>query len=150
MEMEKFAVWHACEKLLLERLELLKYSLQQLEESMQSESKRSSGDKHETGRAKMQAEQETLHTQVLFVRQQLHLLYKIDKLTKLDSAKPGALIKTSKGYFYVALGLGKLHVGNIPVFAVSPESPIGNKLMSVKAGDSFTFNDIHYSVEFIG
>lgn len=111
-----------------------------LQESLMSETKSSAGDKHETGRAMTQLAQEKLSSQLVETKRQLDGLRKIDPNEKLDKIGLGSLIQTSRGTFFVSVGIGQIKVDGTPVFCITAGSPIGQKLLQKQAGDSIQLN----------
>ena len=61
----------------------------------------------------------------------------------------GSLIKTNRGYFFVSSALGKAVVEGVTVMAVSPQSPLGIKLMGLCRGDITEVNNNRYIIESI-
>ena len=55
--------------------------------------------------------------------------------------RPGALVTTSLGRFYISVSAGKLAVGEEPeVFAVSAAAPVAVALKTLRAGQETIFN----------
>jgi len=61
----------------------------------------------------------------------------------------GSLVKTDKGYLFVSAALGKAVVERTTFTALSPQSPLGNQLIGLKAGDTAVFNNNEYYIETI-
>jgi len=116
------------------------------QESANSESKSSAGDKYETGRAMAQLERDR-HAQLLAeakkIEQELSRLV-IDKT--YDTVQPGSLVTTDRGAFFISISAGKLTVDGKEYFAVSPASPLAMALAGRKTGDSALFNKLAYQV----
>ncbi len=55
-----------------------------------------------------------------------------------DAVRPGALIGTSLGRFYISISAGKL--AGTDVFAVSPAAPVAVALKGLRAGEEAAFN----------
>lgn len=112
----------------------LKLYLDDLNESLKSESKSSVGDKHEVGRAKIQTEIARLQEQVGRVEKQVHL---IEQLTdkKIESVAVGALLKTDKAIIYLALDHGVFKYDGKQILVTSLNSPLGKQLKEKKVGD---------------
>jgi hypothetical protein len=53
---------------------------------------------------------------------------------------------TNNGKFYIAISAGTLTINGETFFAVSPASPIGQKLKGQKAGSEFDLNGKFYKV----
>ncbi len=112
--------------------------LEDLSSSMAGETKSSAGDKFETSRAMMQADQERYKAIVITakgLRQQLSVL----SLETSDLIREGSLVLTSQGKYFIAVGLGKVELSEI-IYVISNASPIGRLLMGKSAGESIVFN----------
>ena len=125
-------------------------AIAQAQESMLLETKSSSGDKHETARAKMQIELEKLSSQLNELEHQILYLNKINFEILPSVVQPGAIVKTDKGDFVVALGIGKIESESFKIYGISTSSPIGQQMIGKKIGDTFTINGIAYTIKNIG
>jgi hypothetical protein len=143
----KEQVYRHCEERIQTNIALLQKQLQELTASAGNETKRTAGDKHETALAMLQIEQENISRQLKEALLQQVVLRRIDPLLKTTEAVRGSVIQTNKGIFFLSLGLGKITIAEKTIIALSPESPLGNRLLRSKAGDTCTFNDIVYSIE---
>ena len=136
----KKAIYHSILAVLDNRIEEAQKAIDSAIESKLGETKSSVGDKYETGRAMMQKEQEMNEAKmaetVLLKKQLKQITYN----SMTDKAKPGSLVFTDKGYFFIGIGLGKLVVNNCIVYAISAASPIGQKLLGLPKGADFEFN----------
>jgi hypothetical protein len=142
----KQQVYHHCLGLLQNKQKVLEDALKQALESGNQDSKSSAGDKHETAKAMLQLEQEKLAKQIQTIEQQTALLYQYAPATKHSSVVSGSLVQTNRGYFYIAVGLGKLSIDNINCFAISAQSPIGQVLLNKQVNDRIVFNQIEYAI----
>lgn len=131
------------------RLAMLQQVLADLKESSSNETKSTAGDKHETALAMLQIEQANTYGQVKELLSQRSALEKIDPALSAPMVVNGSLIKTNRGYLFMSIALGKAVVDNNTVFALSPQSPLGQKLMGLKAGETAGINDLLYRVESI-
>jgi hypothetical protein len=59
----------------------------------------------------------------------------------------GSLVKANGFYLYLSAALPKIAVDGINVIALSPQSPLGNKLMGNEVGFSFEINGTKYLIE---
>jgi hypothetical protein len=137
----------ACLKLVVEKIQTLQNNLQELGEGAISDGKSSAGDKHETARAMMQLEQEKISRQLDELLIQKTALQKIDAALKSTQITKGSLVKTNKGYLFLSVPLGKLLVDGAEVIVLSPQSPLGLKLMGLQAKSSVEINKAIYIVE---
>lgn len=145
----KVKILEQCKKTLLDRKEHLTSAIAELNASMENETKSSLGDKHETARARMQAEAEKLHRQRNELMDQIVLLQKTDLTRSTKNISAEHLVKTSNGLFFLCIPLGKIEIENQTVFIISPVSPLGQRLLGLKTGDSFTLNARNYTIEAI-
>lgn len=134
-------------QLILDKVNMLQQVLDGLKESGSNETKSTAGDKHETALAMLQIEQANNRGQLQQALLQKINFEKINPAHKSQKIIPGSLVKTSKGYFYMSVALGKLLTEGITVFAASPQSPLGEKLMGLSAGDTIEINNDIYSIE---
>ncbi len=123
----------------------LKKNLDHLKESLNSETKSSMGDKYETSRSMIHAEIENYTKQHSVLVHDQNVLKSISKTAKSDKTDFGSLILTSKGLYFLAIGIGKVIIEDQPIYCVSPNSPIGQKFQNKKAGDLVEFMD--YKIE---
>ena len=122
------------------RVKALEKALDDSRAEMVSESKSTAGDKHETGRAMAQLEQEKLGRQVLSARELKVAIAQITVHQKHSQIQFGSLVKASNGVFFFSVGIGKLSVENESIFCLTMTSPLGNILKGKSAGDSVQFN----------
>ncbi len=126
---------------------LLQQTLADLKESGANETKSTAGDKHETALAMLQIEQANKRTQLQEALEQKAILEKIANVTNTTKIVHGSLVKTSKGYFYMSVALGKAVVDDVAVIAISSQSPLGAKLMGLCVLDAVEINGNEYLVE---
>jgi transcription elongation GreA/GreB family factor len=131
------------------KINLLQQTLADLKESGTNETKSTAGDKHETALAMLQIEQANKRTQLQEALEQKAVLEKIANVTNTTKIVHGSLVKTNKGYFYMSVALGKAIVDDIAVIAISPQSPLGAKLMGLCVHHVVEINDKDYLVEAI-
>ena len=143
----KQKVYNATCGLLNEKIFSLRNSLQELEEGSESDTKSSAGDKHETARAMMQIEQEKLGKQLHDFLEQKAALEKIDLDAMHTQITKGSLVDTNKGLLFLSVALGKITVDDKSVIVLSPQSPLGLKLVGLKVGDSAEVNGTKYIIE---
>jgi transcription elongation GreA/GreB family factor len=143
----KQSVYTTCIQLVDTKLQTLQKTLQELSEGAESDSKSSAGDKHETARAMMQLEQEKISRQIDDVLKQKVLLQKMDLHTNPAQITKGSLVKTNKGYLFLSVALGKIVIDDMDVIVLSPQSPLGLKLMGLARGTSIEINGTSYHIE---
>jgi hypothetical protein len=94
-------------------------------------------------------EQENTNQQLKEALKQKILFSKIDPHVSTSKIINGSLIKTNKGHFFLSIALGKIIVDSTTVIALSPHSPLGQKLMGLKANDAAEMNGTRYIIESI-
>ncbi len=132
---------------MLAKIEALQQVLADLKESGSNETKSTAGDKHETALAMLQIEQANKRTQLKEMQQQLAALEKIDPSLFPQIIVPGSLIKTNKGYLFLSIAGGKATIDGDNVIALSPQSPLGMKLLNATKGEVVTIHDARYTIE---
>ena len=123
-----------------ERLAAIEAAVASAQESANSETKSSAGDKYETGRAMAQNERDRNLVQLQQARQLLAELQRINPELPCDAVRPGALVHTSMGWFYLGISAGKLPLDGTDYFAVSAAAPVAAALAGKRAGETVSFN----------
>ncbi len=141
----KSALYNTCLELVNAKVQALEKELAAMRDAVQSESKSTAGDKHETGRAMIHLEQEKLHQQLAEAKLMVAELQvvKPDSKTKVGL---GALVNTNKGTFFLAASLGKVELDGTDYFVVSAKAPIAKQFLGKEAGDSANMNGTVYDI----
>ena len=121
------------------RINTAKTAMDAAQEAANSEGKSSAGDKYETSRAMGQIDRDMFAKQMDNAQKELSVLEKINFKKTFDTVGLGALVKTTAGYFMLAISIGKLQIEETTFIVISQNSPIGLDLMGKKVGDKFTF-----------
>ncbi len=116
-------------------------------QSGNNETKSSAGDKHETGRALLQLEQEKNTRQLYESIALKEKLVRIDPAITSDTIAVGSVVMTSTGNFYIAIAAGKVEVTGNLFFTISPSSPIAMQLIGLKANNGIIFNGQPYKIK---
>jgi transcription elongation GreA/GreB family factor len=132
-----------------DRIAILQQVLTDLKESGANETKSTAGDKHETALAMLQIEQANKREQLKEIIAQKTILEKINPLVTAAVVVNGSLIKTDRGYLFMSIASGKATIEGISVIALSPQSPLGSKLLGKKKGDIVEMNTVRYTIETI-
>lgn len=135
------------QQLVQDRIDVFRDMIAALTEDSKNDAKGSAGDKHETALSMMHIEQEKLNHKLKEVLTQKAVLDKIDASTITETIIVGSLVKANGIYLYLSLALPKININQINVIALSPQSPLGNKLMGNKVGFTFEINGTKYLVE---
>ena len=131
------------------RVTMLQKVLHDLKESGTNETKSTAGDKHETALAMLQIEQANTRAQLQEVLNEQATLEKINPDIHAATILNGSLIKTNRGFLFISVALGRAVVDDVAVIALSPQSPLGQKLMGLKVGERAEINNAVYLVECI-
>ncbi|MBE7690099.1 GreA/GreB family elongation factor [Tenacibaculum piscium] len=145
----KEKLYEQCVIFVANRLKTVEEIISSNQKALQSETKSSAGDKHETGRAMLQLEMEKAGQQLHGIIKMKEILSKINTQNSQENSKIahlGSLVKTTKNFFYLSISSGQLIIDNQPYFAVSVSSPIGRILLGKKQGDSFVFNTMEQKI----
>ncbi len=136
----KETLFQFCESFVHNRMERVQNNIQDIQDSFASETKRSAGDKHETGRAMLQLEREKLGRQLSEAGKMREIL----KRTKIKPAHSvvalGSLVQTSKGNYFLAVSAGAYKEKDQLVYCVSAATPIGQILLGKSEADKVVFN----------
>ncbi len=130
-----------------DRIDVFKDMIVALTEDSKNDAKGSAGDKHETALSMMHIEQEKLNHKLKEVLAQKAILDKIDSSTMAKTIIVGSLVKANGIYLYLCAALPKINIEGVNVIALSPQSPLGNKLMGNEVGFSFEINGTKYLIE---
>lgn len=133
-----------------EKTQRLKSSNADLQESLDSETKNSTGDKHETGRAMVQLEQEKLAQQFMELEKTKNILQRVDVRIKSGTIGLGSLVRTNTADYFIAISAGAFKQEGKPVYCISQEAPIAQLLMGKKKDETFVFNGNSHTVLEVG
>ena len=134
-------------QLVQDRIDVFKDMIVALTEDSKNDAKGSAGDKHETALSMMHIEQEKLNRKLREVLDQKNVLDKIDADAVAATIIVGSLVKANGIYLYLSVALPKINVEGINIIALSPQSPLGNKLMGNQEGFTFEINTTKYTIE---
>ena len=143
----KQKIHHHYLQLVQDRIDVFKDMILGLTEDSKNDAKGSAGDKHETALSMMHIEQEKLNHKLKEVLVQKAILEKIDSTTIAKTIIVGSLVKANGIYLYLCAALPKIAIEGTNVIALSPQSPLGNKLMGNKVGFSFEINTTNYIIQ---
>ncbi len=137
----KQAAFDYCNNYITNRINTIQEVLNSISESRNNESKSSVGDKYETGRAMLHLEEEKNQTQLLQLVESKNILANINVERKYDKAELGSLVITNSGTYFIAIGIGKIKIGDEVIYSISLESPIGQVLKNKQEGAEVLFNN---------
>ena len=134
-------------QLVQDRIDVFRDMISALTEDSKNDAKGSAGDKHETALSMMHIEQEKLNRKLQECLDQKAVLDKIDPLAVNLKISLGSLVVANGIHLYVSVALPKIKIDEINVIALSPQSPLGNKLMGTETGFEFEINGTRYKIE---
>lgn len=126
-----------------------KIAIQAAIEARDNETKSSAGDKHETGRAMMQREQARNEAQLNKIITLKNELQQVKIQQKSTKVMLGSLVCTTRGNYFLSIGLGKLMVQADTYYAISTAAPIGQLLLGKKVGEEVQFQGKTFSIKTI-
>lgn len=143
----KKEIFTKCLQVVEDRILFLETTLKDLTASAGNETKSTAGDKHETALAMLQIEQENASRQLKDALQQKLTLEQIDITKQAVRVVAGSLLETNNGYLFLSVPLGKMKIGDLNFIALSPQSPLGSKLLRLAVNDSVEMNGVVYRID---
>ena len=101
--------------------------------------------KYDSFREEIQDEIYHLDKQMFSLKNMQRQMQKILN-SESETVKLGSLVMTNKARFYISVSLGEFFFQDERYYAISPESPMAQTMMGMKAGDSFILNNIHQEI----
>lgn len=142
----KTELFRHCKNQVDARYSKIKQTIAAIEESLLEESKSSSGDKHETGRAMLQIDRENAGRQLLEIEKIVQILSKIDVLATSDYARLGSLVYTDRFIYFISLSIGTVSIENTDYLCVALNSPVGQLISGKMKDETFNLNGIEYKI----
>ena len=139
-------ILHRYKEMLQDRIDVFQDMISGLTIDAQNDAKGSAGDKHETALSMMHLEQEKLNHKLKEILVQKSILDKIDGSQIHKKVTLGSLVQTNGMLLFISTALPKITHENNTIFALSPQSPLGSKLMGNTVGFEFVLNDKPYSI----
>jgi hypothetical protein len=140
-------IHNTCLQVLNHKINILREDLLDLSRGNENDSKSSAGDKHETANAMMHLEYERTGKLMNELLVQKKNLENQAAVLNPHTIVLGSMIRTDRGIFYLSIPLGKIHVGEISVMVLSPQSPLGMLFMGSKEGSVLEWNNVKYQIE---
>jgi hypothetical protein len=134
-------IYNYCLEFVESRLKTIKNSIFELQQSLDTETKSSAGDKHETGRAMLQIELEKAGNQLLEIQKTKDILKKTDITKSSEIICLGSLVFTSKSNYFIAISAGNISVDDQQFYTISMDTPMGQLLTAKRIGDEVFFRD---------
>jgi transcription elongation GreA/GreB family factor len=135
----KQQLYMLCQDFVENRSETVQNTINEIQESLTSETKSSAGDKHETGRAMLQLEREKAGHQLAEIEKLTESLSKIDVTLSSKTVRLGSIVYTTQLNYFIAISAGQIEVDGTKFFAISPNTPVGLILIGKSIGDEGVF-----------
>lgn len=135
------------QQLLQDKIDVFRDMITALTEDAQNDAKGSAGDKHETALSMMHIEQEKLNHKLKEILAQKAIIDKIDASANHTKIALGSLVQANGMLLFISAALPKITVDDKSIIAVSPQSPLGSKLIGNEVGFSFEINTTTYNIE---
>lgn len=143
----KQQLYNQCLEFVETRFQTIQNTINEIQESLTSETKSSAGDKHETGRAMLQLEREKVGEQLSEIQKTKEILSKVDIKKSLKAIGLGSVVYTTQANYFISISAGKLTLNNESFYAISPNTPIGKLLLSKTIGGIINFRDQKFVIE---
>lgn len=142
----KALVHKSCIDLLEVKIDVIKKKTESILQALQSETKNTAGDKHETSRAMLQLEREQSGQKIAEYKSLLEILNNINYKNLNTAVSLGALVYTTHLNFYLSIPIGEIKVNNHCFYGISLKSPIGGLLLGKKSGDEISFREQTFTI----
>jgi len=149
MENKKVQILKRYNEIVQDRIDIFRDMISGLTEDAQNDAKGSAGDKHETALSMMHIEQEKLNHKLKEILEQKAILDKIDTSSNHIKIALGSLVQANEMLLFISAALPKITVEDKTIIAVSPQSPLGSKLMGNEVGFEFEINTTKFKIEFV-
>ncbi|MEZ4793656.1 MAG: 3-oxoacyl-ACP synthase [Gelidibacter sp.] len=142
----KAQLYQFCIGFVENRLQTVQNHLNEIQESLTSETKSSAGDKHETGRAMLQLEREKAGQQLAETERLNEALSKIDVSKRGKVIGLGSIVFTTQANYYISVSAGNITIDGNKFFAISPQTPIGQLLIGKEVDDVIVFRNETFTI----
>jgi len=142
----KEELYKSCLEFINNRLLTVTTTISDIQNSLQSETKSSAGDKHETGRAMLQLEREKAGNQLAEIEKQKEILQNINTESKHQRVAFGSVVFTSKANYFIAISAGEISLKDCKIYAISVATPMAQLLLSKMVGDTVQFRDDVFTI----
>lgn len=136
-------------QLVQDKIDVFHDMISSLTEDSKNDAKGSAGDKHETALSMMHLEQEKLNHKLKEFLEQKNILDKIDASKTTQIITMGSIVKANGILLFMSAALPKIKIEEKNILALSPQSPLGSKLLGQQVGYSFEINGSKYLIESI-
>lgn len=139
-------LYNQCQFFIDNRFHKIQHTINEIQESLTSETKSSAGDKHETGRAMLHIEREKAGAQLAEIQKTNQILSKIDVSKTSEILALGSIVYTTRANYFVAVSAGELTFENDKFYAISAVTPIAQLLLGKTVDDIIQFRDQKFKI----
>ena len=136
----KKKIYNHCLQIVEEKITNAKEAVETARQAAVEEERSTAGDKYDTARAMSHINQNMFANQLNEVVKLKKTLTQIAIDQQHNKVASGALVKTSKDSYFIAVSIGRLKIDEQEIMVLSPLSPIGQLMLDKKSGDTFVFN----------
>ncbi|MDA8695787.1 hypothetical protein N9L83_02440 [Flavobacteriales bacterium] len=121
-------------------LKRVRRAFEELQGSLEGESKSTAGDKHETGRAMVQMEMEQAAGRLSRVEGMIRQWHALEPARGRQEVRPGAVVTTDQGGFVMGVAWGAFDVEKEKTWrAISADAPLARAMQAASPGSSVEF-----------
>ncbi|WP_452230500.1 MULTISPECIES: 3-oxoacyl-ACP synthase [unclassified Lacinutrix] len=142
----KQQLYKQCQEFVESKLQTIRNTILEIQESLTTETKSSAGDKHETGRAMLQLEREKIGQQLAETQKLKEILSKVDALKESKIISLGSVVYTTQNNYFIAISAGELKIDDTSFYAISANTPIAQLLLGKKKEDLINFREQQFTV----
>ena len=136
----KEQLYQYCVSTIEEKVNIITSVLNSAQDSANSETKSTAGDKHDTARAMAHLESEKNASQLVEINKLKKVLPYLKDHKNKGIIELGSIVKTSGANYYISISLGKIKINSETYFSISALTPIGRLLIGKTVKDSIVFN----------
>jgi transcription elongation GreA/GreB family factor len=115
-------------------------AFEELQGSLEGESKSTAGDKHETGRAMVQMEMEQAAGRLSRVEGMIRQWHALEPARGRQEVRPGAVVTTDQGGFVMGVAWGAFDVPKAEAWrAISADAPLAQAMRAASPGSTVEF-----------
>ena len=115
-------------------------AFEELQGSLEGESKSTAGDKHETGRAMVQMEMEQAAGRLSRVEGMVRQWHALEPARGRQEVRPGAVVTTDQGGFVMGVAWGAFDVPKAEAWrAISADAPLAQAMRAASPGSTVEF-----------
>lgn len=151
MKVDRSSIIAALEQSMQDGIRAAQAAFEELQGSLEGESKSTAGDKHETGRAMVQMEMEQAATRLQRVERMVRGWKATDPSVARNAVRPGAIVVTDQGGFVIGVAWGVFQGPDAQDWrAISSDAPLAMALHGCQAGEAVNFRGRSWQILEVG